>query len=448
MERSITLKLQSWKDAPKRKPLLLTGVRQCGKTYTIKTFGDSFFEDVAYFNFEEDKTLSSLFDYDLDVTRIVDELGNIIRGKTIVPGKTLVIFDEIQACPNAITALKYFCENLRSLHVIAAGSLLGVEIKRSNISFPVGKVDRMIMRPMSFSEFVVADGGSGYINALSKFPLGREIPDAVSIPLEKYLKQYYVIGGMPEVVQTWIDTHDYAAIEKVQDSILADYADDFAKYPPRETVPKINLIWRSVPVQLAKENNKFVFSHVKSGARAKDLEDAMQWLVDAGLLTKLHMVAAPELPLSYCADATYFKVFMSDVGLLRRASGVYYKTILLGDENYVRFKGALTENYVLNELLHLSLTPYFWRSGNGSEVDFVIEHQGRIIPIEVKSADNTRAKSFRVFCQRYSPQVAFKTSLKNVGDNMDGGTNVWSVPLYTLFRLDGYLGEGSNKKEQ
>ncbi len=439
MDRIVMEKFIAWKNKKRRKPLLVTGVRQCGKTYLIKEFGRSEFEDMAYFNFDGNSGLQSVFDYDLDTDRIIDELGSVILGKKIIQGKTLVVFDEIQDCPRAIQALKYFCENKPKLHLIAAGSLLGVALRKEGISFPVGKIDRIEMHPMSFEEFVTADGGSKYIDGLRKLAPEKEIASLYTVPLEKYLKNYYIVGGMPEAVQTWVDTHDYKEVEAVQDRILKDYADDFGKHTTPETATKIRLIWDSIPSQIARENNKFIFSHVKQGARAKELEDALEWLVNAGIAGKLCLVQTPEIPLSGMADNSYFKVYMSDVGLLRRKSNVNYRTILEGDSAFIHFKGALTENYVYTQLKCMGIESYFWRTKANAEIDFITDHEGVLMPIEVKSSDNTKAKSLHLFCSRFQPKLAIKTSLKNVGDNMDSNTHVWSVPLYVLFRLKDYL---------
>jgi hypothetical protein len=357
-----------------------------------------------------------------------------------------LFFDEIQECPRAITALKYFCENKRELHVICAGSLLGVAIKQENISFPVGKVDRLQMYPMSFYEFVKADGGEKYLTGLKAFDKEREIPDIYAEPLKKYLKNYYIVGGMPEVVAGWCELHIYDEVERIQADILDDYAKDFSKHAPVSEIPRLNWIWDSVPKQLAKENNKFIFSHVKEGKRAKDLEDALQWLRDAGLVYTLELVEKPEIPLSFGADATYFKVYMADVGLLRRKAQVSYHTILREDDNYIRFKGAMAENYVMNELVYNGYHPYFWRSGNTAEIDFLVEDKGNIIPIEVKAADNTRAKSYRLYCNRYEPNKGFKVSLKNVGWNFCGKTDTCSMPLYLVWRLKNYLNNMEGKE--
>lgn len=439
MERKTLSKLLKWKEKKHRKPLLMTGVRQCGKTYIIKEFGKKEFESMAYFNFDGNAGLKSIFDFDFDVERIVDELANIVYGDKIISGKTLVVFDEIQDCPRAIQSLKYFCENMPDLHIIAAGSLLGVALRKEGMSFPVGKIDRMEMYPMSFEEFVVADGGKKYIDGIKKMKFESEIPEIYTVPFEKYLKNYYIIGGMPEAVQTWVDTHDYKEVEEVQDRILKDYADDFGKHTTPDTATKIRLIWDAIPSQIARDNNKFIFSHVKKGARSKDLEDALEWLVHAGIAYKLNLVSNPELPLAGMADHTYFKVYMADVGLLRRKSNVNYRTILEGDTSFIHFKGALTENYIMTQLKCLGVESYFWRTKADAEIDFISDHEGILLPIEVKSADNTKAKSLHMFCNRYQPKMAVKTSLKNVGDNMDGDTHVWSIPLYMIYRLKEYV---------
>lgn len=431
--------LVSWKSKKNRKPLLVLGVRQCGKTYLIKEFGAKEFEDMAYCNFEGNKGLQSIFDYDFDTARILDELGSVVLGKQIVPGRTLLVLDEIQDCPRAIQSLKYFCENLPELHVIAAGSLLGIALKERGVSFPVGKVERLEMFPMSFEEFVIADGGEKYINGINKLPLEREISELYSVPLKKYLQNYYIVGGMPEAVQKWIDTHDYTEVDKIQNQILQDYSDDFGKHANAETAIKIKLIWDAIPSQIAKDNNKFIFSHVKEGARAKDLEDALEWLVSAGLVYKLNLVPTPQLPLEGMKDNTYFKVYMADIGLLRKKSNVNYRTILNGDASYIQFRGAFAENYVLSQLKCLGVPAYFWRTQADAEVDFISDWEGVLFPIEVKSADNTKAKSLQLFCKRFAPKIAFRSSLKNVGDNVNGSTHEWSLPLYVLFRLKEYV---------
>ncbi len=432
-------KLLKWKNKTSRKPLLVLGVRQCGKTYLVKKFGSKEFENMAYINFDGNKGLQSIFDYDFDINRIIDEISSVVLNKKIIPGKTLLFLDEIQDCPRAIQSLKYFCENLPELHVIAAGSLLGIALKEQGISFPVGKVQRLEMFPMSFEEFVIADGGEKYLNGMSKLPLGREISELYSVPMQKYLQNYYIVGGMPEAVKIWIQTHDYNQVEEIQNQILKDYADDFGKHTTPDTAIKIKLIWDAIPSQIAKDNNKFIFSHVKEGARAKDLEDALEWLVSAGLIYKLNLVQTPQLPLESMKDNTYFKIYMADVGLLRKKSNVNYRTILNGDESFIQFKGTFSENYIMSELKSLGVSAYFWRTKTDAEVDFISDYEGVLFPIEVKSATNTKAKSLQLFCKRFTPKLAFKASLKNVGDNMMEETHIWNIPLYIFFRIKEYI---------
>ena len=435
MKRKMMDQLMAWKDKPGRKPLLMTGVRQCGKTYLLKQFGLECFEDLAYYNFEEDDTLSSVFDHDLKVDRIIDELGNIKRGREILPGRTLLILDEVQVCPRAITSLKYFQENMPDLHVIAAGSLLGVALGKGGVSFPVGKVNRLRMYPMSFEEFVIADGGGNLIQGLRKADLTRELSEVYSVPLTKYLKLYYIVGGMPAAVKQWVETHQLEQVLEIQDEIIRDFADDFAKHAPVADLPKLRLIWKSIPAQLAKDNHKFVFSRVKAGARAKDLEDAIRWLVDAGLIYQLFLTEKPQIPLSDQADFSSYKVYLSDIGLLCRRMGIHPRTILEESDQFIHSKGALTENYVCSQLISMGLPAWYWQSDANAEVDYLIESEGNIVPVEVKSADNTKAKSLRLFCKRYHVPQAVKTSLKNIGWHEMDQTKVWSVPLYMLFDI-------------
>ncbi len=437
MHREILSCLEAWKEKNRRKPLLITGVRQCGKTYIVDEFASKSFESYVKVNFESENKLSAIFDYDFDVERIVREIENHFKTK-IVPGTSLVFFDEIQECPRAITALKYFCENMRDLHIICAGSLLGVALKQEQISFPVGKVNRLQLYPMNFKEFVIANGRSDLIEVFDEWPADRVIPELYKTPMEKLLKEYYIVGGMPEAVKTWIETHDYDEVEEVQNEILDGYADDFSKHAPLRKVPKIRWIWDSVPVQLAKENNKFIFSHVREGKRSAELEDALQWLVDAGLVIKTELVEKPEIPIAGFADKTYFKVYMSDVGLLRARSKVSPGTIQDETDSYNKYKGAFAENYVVNELIALGKTPYFWRSGNTAEVDFIYEEDGKMIPVEVKSADNTQAKSYKQFCKKYHPTQGVKLSAKNIARNLFESTITYSIPLYLGWNLERY----------
>lgn len=434
MKRDFFYELMKWRDSSRRKPLLITGVRQCGKTHTLKEFGQACFDNVCYINLELSSNYAAIFDYDFDVHRIIREI-ELMEQCTITLGKTLLILDEIQEVPRAITALKYFCENMRELHVACAGSLLGVALKNENIAFPVGKVNRLQMYPMSFREFVEANGQGKYVEILNDWDSGREIPEVYSRPLEQLLKEYYIVGGMPEVVQEYVNTHNFMSVREIQDEILADYADDFSKHAPLPEVEKIRLVWDSIPKQLAKENNKFMFSHVKEGKRAHELEAAVQWLKSAGLAHLLELVQNAETPLSAFADATYFKVYMSDCGLLCRMLGLGYKDFFGEADTVKTFKGAVVENYVMNELVCYGRQPYFWRSGNTAELDFLFEEDGEIVPVEVKSAANTQAKSYKLFCKKYKPHRGYKLSLKNLAVNDCEGTATTSLPLYLTWKI-------------
>lgn len=437
MQRDFIQNLIEWKDSKRRKPLILTGVRQCGKTYLLKEFGSEYFDNFCYINFESAGKYSAIFEYDYDVKRILREI-ELAENVKIIAGKTLLIFDEIQECPKAITSLKYFCENLQELHLVCAGSLLGVAIKKENISFPVGKVNRMQLYPMSFKEYLQAVGEGKYIELFNDWNINREIPELYTVPLERHLKNYYIVGGMPEAVKEFAESGDYAEVAKIQDEILSDYSDDFSKHAPISEIEKIRMIWDSIPKQLAKENNKFVFSHVKEGKRAHELEAALQWLKNSGLVHLVELVQNAELPLSSNADSTYFKVYMADSGLLCRRLGLSYKNILEEDTALSTFKGAITENYVLQELIVQNKVPYFWRSGNTAELDFLFEEDGNVIPVEVKAATNTQAKSFKQFCKKYQSKTGFKLSLKNIAENDCEGTNAVSLPLYLLWNISLY----------
>lgn len=437
MQRDFIQNLIEWKDSKRRKPLILTGVRQCGKTYLLKEFGSEYFDNFCYINFESAGKYSAIFEYDYDVKRILREI-ELAENVKITAGKTLLIFDEIQECPKAITSLKYFCENLQELHLVCAGSLLGVAIKKENISFPVGKVNRMQLYPMSFKEYLQAVGEGKYIELFNDWNINREIPELYTVPLERHLKNYYIVGGMPEAVKEFAESGDYAEVAKIQDEILFDYSDDFSKHAPISEIEEIRMIWDSIPKQLAKENNKFVFSHVKEGKRAHELEAALQWLKNSGLVHLVELVQNAELPLSSNADSTYFKVYMADSGLLCRRLGLSYKNILEENTALSTFKGAITENYVLQELIVQNKVPYFWRSGNTAELDFLFEEDGNVIPVEVKAATNTQAKSFKQFCKKYQSKTGFKLSLKNIAENDCEGTNAVNLPLYLLWNISSY----------
>lgn len=438
MQRDIMNNLIKWKGSARRKPLIISGVRQCGKTFIIEEFGRTQFTNLVTINFEEQPGLKAVFDFDFDTRRIISEIEKL-TGKKIVPGQTLLFLDEIQECPKAITALKYFCEKMKDLHLVCAGSLLGVALRSENISFPVGKVNRLYLYPMSFREFAIASGEGSLIEMLQDWNVDRPVPDYIDVPMKKLLREFYVVGGMPEAVDVWVNTRDYSEVETVQREILKDYADDLSKHAPISELQKIRWIWDSIPVQIAKENNKFVFSHVKEGKRAADLEDALMWLQNAGLIYRLELVEKPQLPLSAFADKTYFKVYMSDIGLMRVRANVSSDTIINESERYVNYKGAFAENYVNNELVVQGKKPYFWRSGNTAEIDFLYEKEDEFYPVEVKSADNTQAKSFKQFCSKYNPKKGIKLSGKNIARNMSGETKAYSIPLYIAWNIDHYI---------
>ncbi len=434
VKRDVTKKLIAWKHNQDRKPLVLRGVRQCGKTYALKDFGEHEYADVAYFNFEETPALGALFEQDFDVKRILLELG-IFRGKTIRPKETLLILDEIQACGKALTSLKYFCENAREYHVACAGSLLGIAINQDQ-SFPVGKVDFLDLYPMSFYEYLDALGEDMLAAFLRSCQKGTQISELVGGKLKTLLKQYYVTGGMPEAVDVWRQTQDLNKVETVQQQILSSYELDFAKHASAREFPKLSAIWTSIPQQLSKPNSKFIFSQVKKGWRAKDLEDALQWLVGAGLVYKVSLIEKPFMPLSAYADASSFKVYLCDVGLLRRLSRLPAQIVLDASEIYTEFKGAMTENYVLNELVKsVDTAPYYWASGNTAEVDFVIQKGLHVIPIEVKAEGNVKARSLAEYRKKYQPEFAVKTSMRNE----TGGMEAMNIPLYMISSMENFL---------
>ena len=430
MERTLIAKLVEWKEKSNRKPLILKGVRQCGKTYLLKEFGKRHYESCAYFNFEENEILKTVFEKDYDTARIVFELG-LYFGKTIEPGKTLLILDEIQECGRAITAMKYFCENAPEYHVVCAGSLLGIALQKQ-LSFPVGKVDFLTLYPMSFSEFLRATGPETLADFVENFKKGDNLPEVIGERLATFLRQYYITGGMPEVVEVWRNTHSIEQVESVQQAIINSYELDFAKHAPTKDFPKLTAIWRSIPEQLAKENTKFIFSHVKKGWRSKDLEDALEWLIGAGLVYKVCKIEKPFIPLSSYTDDTSFKLYISDVGILRKLSKLPYEVVLDVTPTYKEFKGSMTENYVLCELLKsVDDTAYYWSSGNTAEIDFIIQSATEIVPIEVKSERNVKARSLSEYRKKYTPKYSVKTSMKHETD----GEEVLNIPLYLISRM-------------
>ncbi len=431
MKRIIESELITWKNRSDRKPLILRGVRQCGKTYLLKEFGQKYYQDVAYFNFEGNPALAERFEQDLDTGRIIMELG-VLRGSKIVPESTLIIFDEIQFCNQALTSLKYFAEEAPAYHIVCAGSLLGISLSRP-LSFPVGKVDFLTLRPMNFYEFVLAHKEEMLLEYVEKLDAKTPVPQVFADKMTTLLKTYFVVGGMPQVVSKWLESKNISEVERIQEQLISAYELDFAKHAPAVDFPKLSLIWRSIPNQLARENGKFIYGHVKPGARAKDLEDAMQWLVSAGMVYKVNKIEKPFVPMSAYENPSYFKLYMADVGLLRKMSGLPAAAIYEDSALYSEFKGAMTENYVLSELLHLQGDiPRYWKSANTAEVDFVIQIEEGIIPIEVKASTNLKSRSLQIYREQYKPALSIRTSLGNL--RMDGG--LLNIPLYMLWTLE------------
>jgi predicted AAA+ superfamily ATPase len=380
----------------------------------------------VYVNFEETPTLKNLFSTDFDIERIITVL-QIYARTTITEGDTLIVFDEIQSAERGITSLKYFCENAPGYHVVAAGSLLGMGLHR-NTSYPVGKVDFMDLRPLSFREFLISLDEQNLADALES--KDWTVVGIFAEKLKEYLRYYLYIGGMPEAVEAFRQTRDWQLVRRIQNRLLLSYEGDFSKHAPGEIVPRIRMVWQSIPSQLAKENKKFVYGVIREGARTKDFELAIQWLVDCGLLLKSHRVSKPALPLSAYQDLSVFKLFLHDVGLLGAMAGLDARTIIEGDDIFTEFKGALTEQYVMQQLRLDSgrYIGYWTNEYSTSEVDFVIQDTGRVIPIEVKSGENLKAKSFKLFCEKYTPEVAIRTSLA------DYRQESWmtNVPLYAI----------------
>lgn len=426
MYRESIVSLNRWKEDKFRKPLIVRGARQVGKTWLLQEFGRTSYTKFIYVNFEETPALQTIFASDFDIERIITVL-QIHAQTTITAEDTLIVLDEIQSAERGITSLKYFCEKAPQYHVIAAGSLLGMGL-HSQVSFPVGKVDFLDLRPLSFSEFLLSQNEKALVEALKA--KNWSVISIFTEKLKEYLRYYFYVGGMPEVVDAFAQTRDWQLVRRIQNRILNSYEGDFSKHAPNETVPRIRMVWQSIPSQLAKENKKFVYGVIREGARAKDFELAIQWLTDCGLLLKSHRVSKPGIPLAAYQDISVFKLFLHDVGLLGAMAGLNVRTIIEGDEIFTEFKGALTEQYVMQQL-RLDSERYigYWTNDRStSEVDFVIQEEGEVIPIEVKSGENLKAKSFRLFCEKYKPSKAIRTSLTDYKEES------WmeNVPLYAI----------------
>jgi hypothetical protein len=426
IKRNIIGQLVRWKDKPGRKPLILQGIRQVGKTWLLKNFGRKYFSDVAYFNFDKHKEIRQFFSTTKDPQRIIENLS-LVHGKAILPNKTLIIFDEIQECNDALNSLKYFQEEAPVYSIACAGSLLGVALSRGD-SFPVGKVEFMHIYPVTFSEFLnEADPEmAGYLNQIDK---AEPIPDIFFNPLCEKLKMYFISGGMPEAVVTMLENMDISATQDVLHSVINSYLLDFSKHVDNKDVPKITYIWNSLPSQLARENKKFLYQTVRPGARAREYEDALLWLVNAGLALKINCSSKPFIPLTSYDDLTAFKVYLPDVGVLRRLSLLDPVAITEGNRLFTEFRGSLTENFILSGLLtQFEGVPRYWRSGNKAEVDFLIQYRNDIIPVEVKSDENVRSKSLAFYRKEFNPGISIRFSLRNL--KRDAG--LVNIPLFMV----------------
>ena len=429
MYRSAIKKLKEWKDKEDRKPMILMGARQVGKTWIMKEFGKNEYAKVAYISFYNNDRMNDVFDMDFDVDRIIMNL-NIESGVTITPNDTLIILDEIQNAPKALESLKYFCEDANEYHVIAAGSLLGVAV-HENVSFPVGKVDMLDLYPFSFREFLLAMDEKSLVMALDTKDFS--IIDNFSDKFLFWLKNYYYIGGMPAVVDSFRRNKDYVKARQIQKDILRQYEQDFGKHVDAKNLPRIRMVWQSIPIQLAKENKKFFFGQIKKGARSSEFEIAIQWLMDSGLIYKVNRVNEPHMPLKAYINMSAYKLFILDIGLLGALSDLPAKTILEKDEIFVEFKGAFTEQYVLQQLIcDTQYTPYYYGTDKSTfEQDFMIQMEDMIVPIEVKAEGNIHSKSLKAYCEKYHPKKAVRFStLKYV----DQGWMV-NIPLYAISAL-------------
>lgn len=437
MERFILKKLLDWKNSPYRKPLILKGVRQVGKTWALREFGKLYYENTAYFNFDENEEYKQFFETTKDVNRILQNLM-LVSGQQILPEKTLIIFDEVQDCPKVINTMKYFCEKAPQYHIACAGSLLGIALAKPS-SFPVGKVNFMQMDPMTFEEFLLANGDVNLKIFLESWDTIEPIPDAFYNPLNEKLKMYFVTGGMPESVLMWTQARDVAAMQEALSGIIEAYERDFAKHPDIHEFPKISMLWKSIPSQLARENKKFIYKVVKDGARAREYEDALQWLVDARLVHKVYRSSTPGLPMAAYDDVTAFKLYLVDVGLLRRLAKL--APTAFGEDNrlFTEFKGALSENFILQTLLtQFEVVPRYWTQNNPPyEVDFLIQRENDIFPIEVKSAMNTTSKSLKKFKELFPNQV--KLRIRFSLDNLKLDDDLLNIPLFMAGQTDRFI---------
>jgi predicted AAA+ superfamily ATPase len=407
MYRKIFAQLEQWKNNPNRKPLIIQGARQVGKTWAMIEFGKTHFESIAYINFESNARLQSVFEDDFDIQRIIT-VFKIETGIDIIPNETLLILDEIQEAEKGLTALKYFCENASSYSIMAAGSLLGVSLQK-NKSFPVGKVDFLELYPMSFEEFLINNNEKNLANALTeqKWEVIRPFHEK----LTQYLRLYYFVGGMPEAVKEFVQTGKFAQVRTIQNNIMRGYENDFAKYAPIELVPKIRMVWESILGQLSKENKKFIYAQLKEGARAKEFESAINWLTNAGILLKSKKIKKTSLPLKTYADNDVFKLYLLDIGLLNAMAEVREQVLLFKNQILTEFKGAMTEQFVAQQIKEKFGLFYWTPEKATAEIDFIIQQNSGMVPIEVKAEENLKAKSLKVFAEKHKTQNAIRTSM-------------------------------------
>ena len=431
MYRKISKYLDEWKANEHRKPLILQGARQVGKTFSVLEFGRTKYDNVAYFNFETAPILNDTFAGDISPKTLIPILSHIC-GQTIVRERTLIIFDEVQLCERALTSLKYFCEEAPEYHIIALGSLLGVAVNRAKFSFPVGKVDMKTLYPMDIEEFMYALGEDMLVARIKEcFESDSPMPAALHESAMRLYREYLVIGGMPECVAQYSATKDFILVRTIQDSILAAYLNDMSKYNNLNEIKKTRLAYDNITVQLSKKNTRFQYKLIKKGARAAEFENAIEWLTLSGIVSQVYKAEQIKKPLENYKDIDAFKIYVSDLGLLAAKKQLMANDILYMSGELDDFKGGMVENYVNFHLTYNGYTTYYWESDRGAEIDFVIQRDGKIIPVEVKSADNTRAKSLKVYMESFSPEYAIKLSAKNFGFD----DKKMTVPLYAAFCL-------------
>lgn len=437
MERHILTAMEQWRNSPTRKPLLLDGIRQVGKTWALKEFGQQSYENLAYFPLDRDPDARQLFETTKDPRRLVNQLS-LLTGQPINPGSTLLVIDEIQRCGPALESLKYFCEEAPEYHVAAAGSLLGVSM--SGTSYPVGKVDTLAVRPMTFSEFLAASGERDYLGYLAQIDTLDPLPEVFFNRILELFREYLATGGMPEPLKAWIETGDIPKTDDALREILRAYERDFAKHAPAQIVPKIRLVWQSLPSQLARENKKFLYKAVKPGARAREYEDAIQWIVDAGLAEKIYRSTGPGIPVSAYDEVDAFKLYLPDVGLLRRQANLPASVAVRGDELYTEFKGSLAENYALQALECIyEGQPRYWAEDNPRhEVDFLVQHGTDVIPIEVKSGTSVTSTSMKAYKRKFGSKVPLRVRLSLRNLRLDG--EVLCIPLFMADWTDKLIG--------